>query len=137
MINIIDFGKDHWSLLAYVETRCVDYKGILDKKHLRIKNEIDKSGSDYYFSQTEWKPEYGTRLFGYFKEDGTKDKHRQLKNHDDLDCLEDLEDAGLIENIGTGLHPAVKLRKLGIAVTSQLREHKTNGGTFATFIPVI
>jgi hypothetical protein len=137
MINIIDFGKDHWSLFAYVETRCVDYKGILDKKHLRIKNEIDKSGSDYYFSQAEWKPEYGTRLFGYFKEDGTKDKYRQLENHDDLDCLEDLEDAGLIENIGTGLHPAVKLRKLGIAVASQLREHKTNGGMFATFIPII
>ena len=55
-IKIKDWGKDHWSLLAYIECRCVDHKGILDKNHLRISNPAVS------MSPIDWKPEYGTRL---------------------------------------------------------------------------
>ena len=127
-----DFGKDHWSLLAYIETRCVDYKGILDLAHLRVKNPAINSPS-YPMSRPNWKPEYGTRLSGYFKDDGTKDITRQLKNHDDLDCIEDLENARYIENMGTGLNPASKMTKLGNEVAALLRQHKTDGKHYATF----
>lgn len=119
-----DFGKDHWSLFAYIETRCVDHGGILDKLHLRIKNSVVKHPTNM-----GWKPQYGTRLSGYFK-----DNSRQLKNHDDLDCFDDLEEAGYIENMGTGLNPACKMTKLGYKVALKLRQHKASGEHFATFI---
>ena len=126
------FGKDHWSLLAYIETRCVDYKGVLDIAHLRVRNPAIGSPR-MPFSRPEWKPEYGTRLSGYFKEDGTKDESRQIKNHDDLDCADELEEAGYLKNIGTGLNPAYQMTKLGSQVASLLRQHKTDGKHYASF----
>jgi hypothetical protein len=30
------WGKDHWSLLSYCETRAVDYSGKLDLQHLTV-----------------------------------------------------------------------------------------------------
>lgn len=123
-----DFGKDHWSLLAYIETRCVDYRGVLDVSHLRIKNSAIGTGAPY--NRPKWKSEWGTRLAGYFE---SKDESRQIKNHDDLDCQTDLENAGYIENMGTGLNPACKMTKLGNQVASLLRQHKTDGKHYATF----
>ena len=128
-ITIEKFGKDHWSLFAYIETRTVDYGGILDKSHLRIKNDMVRNSTPYPIN-TSWKPEYGTRLKGYFDK---KDKKLQLPEHDDLDCFDDLEEAGLIENMGTGFNPAAKLTKFGISVASKLRNHKANGGYFSNF----
>jgi len=129
-----DFGKDHWSLLAYIETRCVDYKGTLDMAHLRVKNPAIGLGSYHApYQRSKWKSEWGTRLAGYFKEDGSKDEGRQIKRHDDLDCFDDLEDAGYIKNTGTGLNPACNMTKLGSQVASLLRQHKTDGKHYATF----
>ena len=131
-IQTKDFGKDHWSLLAYIETRCVDHKGVLDLAHLRVRNPAINSPS-YPMSRPMWKPLYGTRLSGYFNDNGTKDETRLLKKHDDLDCFDDLENAGYIENMGTGLNPACKITKLGGQVASLLRQHKADGKHFATF----
>ena len=130
--TIKDYGKDHWSLLAYIETRCVDYKGVLDVAHLRVRNPAIGSLRTP-FGRPMWKPEYGTRLSGYFKEDGTKDKSRQISNHDDLDCADELEEAGYLTNIGTGLNPAYKMTKSGSEVASLLRQHKSDGKHYATF----
>ena len=141
-ISIKKFGKDHWSLLAYIETRCVDYKGILDVAHLRIKNPAIGMGSYHApYNRPDWKPEWGTRLKGYFlpslDKDGKKNEvinsRRRLDDHDDLDCADDLERVGYLKNIGTGLNPAYNMTKLGNQVASLLREHKTNGGQFANF----
>ena len=127
-IGIEKFGKDHWSLFVYIETRTVDYKGMLNKDYLRIKEQVDRAGQRIL--APDWNPEWGTRLKGYFKD---KDKNLQLPNHDDLDCFDDLECAGLIENMGTGLNPAAKLTKKGIEVAGKLRKHKASGGYFANF----
>jgi hypothetical protein len=132
-IPIEKFGKDHWSLFAYIETRCVDHKGILDKNHMRCKNEAAAAGRTYPGSYPSWDPKYGTRLKGYFKDGGENDESLKLPEHDDLDCFDDLEAAGLIENMGTGLHPAAKLTKYGHEIAGKLREHKANGGYFANF----
>ena len=132
IIKSIDVGKDHWSLLAYIETRCVDYQGVLNKDHLRIKNPMVANSTGYPHIR-QWKSEYGTRLAGYFKDDDTQDKKRQIKAHDDLDCFNDLENAGYIKNTGTGLNPACKMTKLGNQVASLLRQHKADGNHFATF----
>lgn len=34
-VPVEKFGKDHWSTFAYIETRCVDYKGVPDRDHMR------------------------------------------------------------------------------------------------------
>jgi len=38
-VEIDKFGKSHWGLLLYIETRCVDYKGKLDFSQMRINGE--------------------------------------------------------------------------------------------------
>lgn len=127
-----EWGKDHWSLLLYVETRCVDYNGTLDFKHMR-----DKLMRGDVLLNNKWKPEYGTRLKGYFVEGGENDKSRQLPQHDDHDCLEDLEAAMLIKNIGTGMNPLITMTDLGYTYITQLRKHKAAGGHCSNFEPAV
>lgn len=129
-----DFGKDHWSLLAYVETRCVDYGGVLDKAHLRIKESVDRAGNARALQfHGQWKDEYGTRLKGYFLEGDGRDEKRRLSKHDDLNCLSDLEAAGYIKSFGTGLNPAYMMTKEGSLIVAQLRELKAGGGHYYQF----
>lgn len=130
-IPIEEWGKDHWSLLLYVETRCVDYNGTLDFSHLRDKLGRGTRPMGYKWSNYE----DGTRLKGYFLPDGTKDKSRQLKDHDDLDCLDDLEFAGLVENVGTGMNPLITMKDKGYDFIRDLRKHKADGGQCSTFEP--
>lgn len=125
-ITIEQFGKDHWSLLLYIETRIRDYEGVLDLCQIRIKNPIIRPG---------WKPEYGTRLFGYWNKDKTTNSLLRLHNHDDYDCLDDLEAEGLIKNIGTGLRPVCEITKKGTEISSQLLLHKQVGKNYSNFIP--
>lgn len=134
-ITISQFGRDHWSLLAYIETRTVDHKGVLDKNHLRIKEEVDAAGRTYIGPKHEWNPDWGTRLKGFAIDKNYQeiDSSLRLPNHDDLDCFDDLENAKLIENLGSGLNPAAKLTKKGIEIASKLREHKATGGNFSDF----
>lgn len=129
-----DFGKDHWSMFAYIETRCVDFKGVLDVAHLRIRNPaIGLRSRHSPYLRPKWESNWGTRLRGYFMKDGETNKHYLLPNHDDLDCFDDLEEAGYIENTGTGLNPACVLTKLGSQIVSLLRQHKAKGEHYATF----
>ena len=128
-INKIEtFGKDHWSLFAYIATRVADYGGKLDLVHLRIKNPALQQNR---LGPIAWKPEYGTRLKGYWNK-GTPEKFLIL-NHDDFDCLDDLEEAGLIKSFGTSINPAYKLTKFGVEVHSQLLLHKQAGKNFSDF----
>lgn len=119
-VTIEKFGKDHWSLLGYIECRCVESStafGELDARHLSCKK------------SSMWKPEYGTRLKGFFQ---SKDPNLQLTDHDDFDCLDDLENAGLIEILSMA-NLWISMTKLGNEVAGDLRSHKANGGSFANF----
>jgi hypothetical protein len=73
-----------------------------------------------------WKGEYGTRIKGGDIPD---------TQHDDIDCLDDLEEAGLLESIGTLINPCYKLTDKGFELAGQLRKHKSTGGNFSGFIP--
>ena len=135
-VPMADFGKDHWSLLGYVQTRCADSfhpqgVGELDKKHLRCNAARHPIHATFIMSHREraWKPEYGTRLHG----DG-RDGSRQLPDHDDWDCLDDLEAAGLLEVISTA-NGFVKLTDAGLDMAAALVKHKASGGWFSNFTP--
>ena len=133
------FGKDHWSLLAYVETRCVDGKGgvgSLVPAHLRGNPATHPLLANYL--PTGWKQSYSTRLKGFFQYPGRGDPARAIADgfmvdgHDDWDCLDDLEAAGYLEVLSLS-NPAVQLTPLGIEVAAKLRKHKAQGGLFASF----
>lgn len=155
-----DFGRDHWSTFAYVETRTVEYRGTIDHDHMRchgnrhpimLAAKTFRGGGDG--------SRYPTILAG----------GRDLPNHDDYDCLDDLIAAGLLEvhlpwsdgwrytdaydrpvaaadgalispGFTTGLdelwlcvHATFSLTEKGQRVASALRAHKAGGGSFGTF----
>ncbi len=137
-VEVKDYGKDHWSLLAYLETLVVDgatpAKMTAKIDAVKMRCNIGKNGHLADFRQTRpWKKEWGTRLVGYFK-DGDNDETRRLDEHDDWDCLEDLEEAGFIEVLSLA-NFFFKMEIKGMKIAAQIRSHKAGGGVFATFVP--
>lgn len=118
------FGKDHWSLLAYIETCCVDNKGRIDLTRVRCNPKTHPGLAEARMSSRTWEPTYGTILRG-----GTR-----LDKHDDHDCADDLEQAGLIRHIGTGINPVFQMTTEGQRVVSLLRQHKSAGKQFSEFV---
>jgi hypothetical protein len=82
-VPIEEWGKDHWSLLGYIECRCVDHQGVPDHSHMRT-----NAGRHPGLVGAEcrglppWEPSYGTRLKGFWKDDKTTDLSRQIPDHD-------------------------------------------------------
>src|SRR5208337_2162845 len=111
------FGADHWSTFVYIETRCVDHGGKPDKRQMRCNPMLHP-----YLAHEGSTGEYPTRY-----------KFGELKDHDDWDCCDDLEAAGLVSSVGTGINPQYKLTALGWQVVSLLRQHRANGGKIAEF----
>ena len=122
---------EQYVISGNVVRRMMDGVASVGAHHLTIVGNslIDSSESAANF----WKPEYGSRLKGYFKEDGTFDKTKLLLDHDDFDCLDDLETAGLIQNVGTMVNPYAELTKKGAQISSLLTLHKQKGGMYAEF----
>lgn len=135
-VPVSDFGKDHWSLMAYIETLCVDSinKGIgtIDKRRVRANEKTHPLHAVNSGHGIGWESSYGTRLSCYCNEQGNTCPSRQLPDHDDWDCLNDLEAAGLIDVISEA-NGFVKLTDKGREVAGRLRAHKSKGGMFATF----
>jgi hypothetical protein len=57
----------------------------------------------------------------------------ELEDHDDWDCLDDLEAAGLLE-IRSLVNGCVKLTDRGKDVAGKLRSHLAGGGRLAGFV---
>lgn len=133
-----DFGKDHWSLLAYIETLLVDSVhrgvGVIDKRRVRSNEKTHPmhAVNANLSSAIRWKPEYGTRLSGFWIDGERTDPKRQLSDHDDWDCLNDLESAGLLEVLSEA-NGFVRLTDKGLTVAGLLRAWKAKGGVFSTF----
>ena len=110
------WGRDHWSLLGYIVT-CFD--GVIDRRRLRC-NE-NRHLLRAHPSPT-WKDEWSTRL-----------KEGIVTGHDDWDCLDDLEAAGMV-NILSLVNGFVQLTGYGNEVAFGLRQHKEKGGNFSDFV---
>lgn len=132
-ITVDRWGKDHWSLLAYIETREVDHKGILDGDHMRCNQRLHREmvGRVSVARGHDGSEKYPTR---------TKDG--DVPNHDDWSCLEDIVAAGLAQawlqekyhNVIIGSHIAkIKLTDAGRELAEQVRRHKANGGNYGNF----
>lgn len=129
------FGKDHFSLLAYVGCRVADNEGSLNFEHLRCHPERHPHylGWRRIEHGDMWDVKYSTRLAGFFETEGEDQLNFRLDDHDDWDCLQDLEIAGLVKIHGTGLHPLVALTDYGHKIEARLRKHKANKGQFNGF----
>lgn len=135
-IKMAEWGKDHWTLLAYVETCAVDHDGYLDARRLRANGAV-----------------YPTRLSGF-----ALDPTRIVEGHSDYDCLADLAAAGLVRPAeGTKAAGRVPFRELeararrfqtasarnatlrwrmteaGQAAAAALRVHKASGSGSSNF----
>lgn len=139
-VPIDQFGKDHWSLLAYIETRCVDFnRGVdtceINHDHLRcnIKQHPTLQGPRQRLAKDlGWKPSYGTRLKEFKSDKNLQRQLNQLHEHDDWDCLDDLENAGLIEVISV-VNGFIKITNAGKKINTLIRDHKSAGGSFSSF----
>ena len=137
-IPMSEWGHDHWSTLAYIET-CATERQALDDLRMRADGAA-----------------YPTRLRGF-----AADHTRVEVGHSDWDCVLDMIAAGLLRpEAGTNprrrhpLHadpgsrmamrvaPArnrkvdhYQLTPVGRVLANALREHKAAGGNFANFVP--
>lgn len=146
-LSITQWGKDHWSTLAYAESRCVDHKGILQNAHMRT------HGSRHPLLMARG---FGTPGDG--SQYPTIHKDGELADHDDWDCLYDLAQAGLltiirppedvlwivpvgsrgpIKHLGSlqtkELMVMVELTELGFRVAGDLREHVASKHRYQEF----
>lgn len=118
-----EWGRDHWSMLAYVETCCVDWKGVIDPVRVRCNPRRHPGLARPQHKQTAGPYDHPTRI---------RDAKAEPE-HDDWDCFYDFEAEGLIEDVGTGIHPVAKLTPLGLRITAELRAHKASGKMYAQF----
>jgi hypothetical protein len=137
-IPVAQWSRDHWSLLAYIECRCVDNNGTVDKKHMRC-NEFRHpmhAVNRRYGDLSAWSAANGTRakLAKPIKIDGKAVDVVRVAAHDDWDVLNELEDAGLVDVVSEA-NGFVKLTAAGKAMAAKIRLHKTNGGEFSNFDP--
>ncbi len=131
-----DFGKDHWSLLGYIQYVCMNASprnggvGEMDRRKLRC----NPSNHPMLSSEmtTSWKPEYGSRLQGYWTDGDKTDSSRLVLDHDDWDCIDDMEAAGYVELISM-VNGFIRLTPLGAQIAGKLAEYKSLGGNYADF----
>jgi hypothetical protein len=118
-VPIEAFGADHWSTFGYLEVRVVDHGGVVRRENLRVIHRrhpaFAHEGGDA--------SKYPTRLRG----------GQKLFEHDDWDCLDDFETAGLAKNVGTGVNPVYRLTDKGREIAGLLRGHKGAGRSWAEF----
>lgn len=134
-IPIERWGKDHWSTLAYVETCAVDHLVTpniceLDRRRMRC----NPFTHPYVAHLPHWDPNNGTRLRGFKSFAETPDL--LIGSHDDWDCIVDMEHEDLLL-ICSAVNCLISLTDQGRDIANQLREHKSKGGTFSNFEPIL
>lgn len=125
-ISITEWGKDHWSLLGYFQTLVMDARGStngrsvgqIQYRHLRV----NRTTHPMVAHQRDWDPAHCTRL----------KTSSALPEHDDIDCWDDMNAAGLIEMMSLP-NGFVSFTKKGVLVIVALMEHKIGGGSFSEF----
>lgn len=126
-VPVDKWGKDHWSMFAYVGHCVTEREGFMSGPRLRCKD--DRPGIQRAYGQ-RWDPKYGTRLNGYFQ--SPNDKTLMLPDHDDIDCLQDMEAEEMVL-LGTTVSMFVQLTDKGREFEEALRRFKQDGGNFSDF----
>lgn len=137
-VPVSKFSKDHLSLLLYVENLQFESKNKVAAINLSRMRCNPKNHPLHHVNPFPWKDSWGTKLNGFFNFEHKSDIYCAEKNgffltqHDDWDCLEDLEKSCLVEIISF-VNGFVTLTTKGIGLSSALRVHKNNGGNLSDF----
>jgi hypothetical protein len=118
------FGKDHWSTFGYIAHCVVTRGGEPQRNKMRVDPSVHlhhAHEANRYFPDKR----YPTVLRGGVQVDG----------HDDYDCAEDLEEAGLIVDVGTGLHPCWLLTERGWRVWEEIQRAEVARVRWSQFQP--
>ena len=131
-VSVKRWGQDHWSTLAYLETRATDAKGVIDNRRMRCNSRLHRHFVyRLAFTPVQDGSKYPTRL-----NDG------ELDQHDDWSCLEDMVKAGLLRawyrdccpsELFGGYEARIELTDTGRQVANILRGHKASHGKYSTF----
>lgn len=124
------FGKDHWSVLLYLETCAVERKGCVENLQMRCAAKLHPAFAHTFSAAT-------TTTYPTFLKDG------EQANHDDWSCLEDLATAGFLTAYWQRLNDwplgggemRVVLTERGWCISHALRRHRAGGGSFRDFSP--
>ena len=125
-VPIDRFGHDHWKLLAYVDSYAAR-EGGLDRRRLRCNPQRHPRLASIH-TPRNWNPHHGTRL----KPD--EEGEQQLPEHDDWDCLHDLEAAGLVEILSL-TNGYARLTPEGRRAYGQMVHFQLRGGALHHFTP--
>lgn len=139
-VPLEQWGKDHWSTLAYVEVRIVEHDGWIDQRHMRGRDERYPTRARHMAPsaaqalRTAGQPVELTRL---------------IAGHGDWDCVADFYAEALVDVAGDVPDKTLGGRVLarlnaerrarltftsrGAVIAGALRAHKIAGGTFASF----
>ena len=110
-VPIERWGRDHESTLLYMESVCVDHRGVPDIRRMRC-DPRRHPGLAHEVS----------RLLGPCPP--TRLKDGELLNHDDWDCVDDMVTAGVLVLRGTGMQPEVELTTAGWGLAHTLRRKR-------------
>lgn len=137
MVPLARWGRDHWSLLLYIDAVLTDCAGFQvgfdprmrqNRRHFRVMSmECPKPRrTNNPGNGIPMDPKYGSRLG-----DGSF-----IEGHDDWMCVQDMAEEGFFEG-NPNPQPGVvlKLSSRGRLMADNLRRHKANGGTFSNYIP--
>jgi hypothetical protein len=135
-VPIAEWGQDHWSVFAYLETAVVDHRGVINNVKMRCNARLHRIFANLGFGgQVRNGAAYPTLLKGGVL----------LERHDDWSCLEDMIAAGLMQSwfydtgakmLGSGV-ARVEFTDLGWTLAGQVRAHRGKGGNYANFVPVL
>lgn len=134
-VPIQRWGQDHWSTLAYLETRAVDAKGAIDNRRMRCNARLHRHLAHWY--GTDLPVQDGARY-------PTRLAEGELIQHDDWSCLEDMVSAGFLRAWWRPVphHPVrpfgghearIELTVLGQDVAAALRQYKARRGSYSEF----
>ncbi len=83
------FGRDHWSTLAYLETRIADHRGTINHNYMRCHSLRHPMMAQ---AKTQGLGGFDASQFPTWLAGG-----EELPDHDDYDCVDDLIAAGLLK----------------------------------------
>ena len=129
-IKMEEWGKDHWGTFMYIEKLCTEGTegiGVFNKDSMRC----DQSCHPKLIGPVN-------NINGVY--DGgktlpTRLKNRNISDHDDWDCVNDMESYGLVKIMGFESNPACILTKTGAILSHELRRYMVNGGSYEDFMP--
>lgn len=137
-VEVDRFHKDHYSTLAFIETRCVDHDGRIDLRRMRCNGRRHRLCIGEWRQKSSAMPGWNDRHSTVIRVD---EDTEMVEGHDDWDCVEDMIHAGWVEVKRFEPHQtklfhssiSLQLTEEGTEVINKLREHKRAGGSFSDF----